>query len=85
MDWLATALKILEAGLSIWSNKEANKYKDRVVKIKMVIQEERAKPIYKQGMKNGTFRDDSIIDHCERELRIICDEFASSVGGANIS
>lgn len=82
MDWVGTVLKILEAGLSIWKDKEAGKYLDEVIEIKKTIQEEKNKPAFIPGMKNGTFRNDAIVDHCERRLRIIADAFASASRGA---
>lgn len=84
MDWFGTGLQILLAGLTIWKDERASEFTREVIKLKTIISEERAKPIYKPGLKNGTFRNDVVIDHAERRLRIIADTFSSSVARDSI-
>lgn len=79
MDWLSTGMQILLAGLTIWKDERAGEFKRRVIELKTTIMQERIKPIYIKGMKDGSYRNDVIIDHAERELLIISSTFTSSV------
>lgn len=79
MDWLSTGMQILLAGLTIWKDERAGEFKRRVIELKTIIMEERIKPVYTKGMQSGTFRNDVIIGHAERELLILSNAFTSSV------
>jgi hypothetical protein len=67
--------KALSAGLTIWQNKDARKYIDKVIKLKKDYYEEYSKP--------DTFRDDAILDNIEFELCIISEAFNSQIGAEN--
>lgn len=65
-------LKILGAGLSIWEHKEANKYRDRFMKLKKDFHEEYNKPINE--------RSNARLDNIELKLLILGNGFAAAVG-----
>lgn len=69
----ASLAKALGAGLSLWEHKEANKYRDKLMQLKKDYREEYSKPL--------TERSDAVLDGLEFELRVLCDSFASTVGG----
>lgn len=82
MDYIGSILKILAAGLTLWSHKDANKYKEMMLSFKVTIDEEKRKPIYIFGMdKKGDYRDDNVIDHAERQLMLIGQSFSDAVTG----
>lgn len=82
MDYVGTILKILSAGLSIWSDREANKYKEMVLKLEQRIMNEKRKPIFVKGMDpKGDYRNDDVIDDCIRQLLLIGRHFSDSVAG----
>lgn len=63
--------KTLEAGLSLWGDKEANKYVDRLIALKKKYYEEYNKPL-------GA-RSDAVLDNIEFELRVLATSFSSGV------
>lgn len=67
-------LKLLGVGLDLWASKEKNKYLDKMLELKGEWNEENAKPI-------GS-RDNVRLDRVERELRDLCEAFASAAGAA---
>lgn len=64
---LSLTLGLLKEGLTLWNNKEANKYLDRVIKLEKDYNNEMAKPIDERS----DYRIDSIL----LELRIISQSF----------
>lgn len=64
-------LGILEAGLSLWANKEKHKYVDKLIALKKEYYAEINKP-YEQ-------RNNAALDGIEFELRILAVAFASDV------
>lgn len=81
MDYVGTILEILKAGLSIWSDKESEKYLAMVLELEGKIANEKKKPIFVKGMSPiGDYRDDAVIDDCVRRLATIGKGFASAAG-----
>lgn len=69
---LSLYLGILKEGLTLWNNKEATKYLDRVIKLEKEYYEEIAKPSDQQS--------DLAIDRILLELRIISQSFIKYPG-----
>lgn len=67
--------KALAAGLSLWSDKEKNKYVDHLNDLK--------KAYYVEYNKPSGERDDAYLDDLEFELRLLTDSFCSQVGKQN--
>ena len=70
---LGVIFAVLEQGLKLWNSKEASKYLDKMIKLKVRWHEEYSKPEVK--------RSDVALDAIELHLRILCESFvaASSV------
>lgn len=68
-------LTVLSAGLTLWSDKEKNKYIDEMISLKNQYYEEYNKPL--------TERDDSVLDNLEHELCVLGVAFAASIGKQN--
>lgn len=71
MSTIDLVLKLLETGLSIWDQKLATKYMDKVVKLRKQHYEENKKP---PGARN-----DAVIDNIRFELFNLADAFAAEV------
>jgi hypothetical protein len=68
-------LGILEQGLKLWNSKEADKYTDKLIKLKKDWYEEYSKPL--------EVRSDVKLDFIELQLRILCQSFVSAPKGQN--
>jgi hypothetical protein len=67
------ALKVLEAGLSLWNHGLKNKYVDRLVSLRRSYREATSKPPAEW--------DDAVIDGLEFELRLLADSFSAQARG----
>lgn len=65
-------LQVLGAGLTLWDDKEKNKYVDKLLSLKEQYYAEYNKPI--------DIRSDAILGNLEFELRLLATGFASSIG-----
>lgn len=65
--------KVLIPALTLWKNKDARKYLDKVIQLK--------KEWYSEYNKD--ISDDAVLDNIEFELRIISESFSSQVGTEN--
>lgn len=72
---VGAVLAILGSALSIWDSKEKTKYVDRVLFLK--------KEWYEEINKPENDRDDSVLDHIEWELNLLCHTVASLIGAQN--
>lgn len=63
-------LSILEQGLKLWNSREANKYIDKMTKLKEEWYEEYNKPLED--------RSDMRLDDIELRLRILCQSFVQT-------
>ncbi len=68
-------LKVLGAGLTLWSDKEKSKYQDKYIKLKRAIYEEENKP--------ANERSDAVLDNLAFELCLLGDSFSARVGEQN--
>ena len=60
-------LGVLEQGLKLWNSKEANKYLDKLIKLRKDWYEEYNKPLDE--------RSDVKLDSIELQLKILCQSF----------
>ncbi len=64
-------ISLLSAGLTLWSDKEKNKYIDKLIELK--------KKYYEESNKLEADRDDAVMDNILFELKILSDSFVTSV------
>jgi len=64
-------IEALKAGLTLWANKEKNKYMDRLMELE--------KDFYEEWDKPENRRSDDILTRINRELRLLVKAFASAV------
>lgn len=64
-------ISLLSAGLTLWGDKEKNKYIDKLIELK--------KKYYEESNKLETERDDAVMDNILFELKILSDSFVTSV------
>ena len=64
---ISLILGILKAGLDLWSSKEGNKYRDRIIELEKDYHAEAAKPF--------DTRDQLVIDKCLLEIKVIAKNF----------
>lgn len=64
-------ISLLSAGLTLWSDKEKNKYIDKLIELK--------KKYYEESNKPEAERDDAVMDNILWELKVLSDNFVSSV------
>lgn len=76
MDAFTALSQALAAGLSIWNNKEARKYQDKLIALK--------KDYYEEYNKDISNRNDAILDNLQFELRLIAIAFATDVGKQDV-
>lgn len=74
---LESILKVLGAGLTLWSDKEKAKYQDRFIKLK--------REYYEEYNKDASHRSDAVMDNLAFELRLLCDSFSARVGESHPS
>lgn len=72
---ISTIIGVIQAGLELWSHKEKNKYRDKLIRLK--------RDFYREY--NKTPRDMSKLDHIEHELRILGESFTTAVIGTKDS
>lgn len=72
---IGQVIQLLMTGLSLWQNKEARKYIDKVIKLKQEYHDEMAKP--------ETERSDAVLDDIDFQLRTLSIAFCSSASGEN--
>lgn len=63
-------LGVLEQGLKLWNSKEANKYLDKLIKLRKDWYEEYNKPLDE--------RSDVKLDSIELQLKILCQSFVQA-------
>lgn len=68
-------LNVLLAGLQLWSDKEATKYRDRAMKLKRKWYDEYNKPLNE--------RSDAVLDNVMFELELLANGFTSRIGAEN--
>ena len=66
MDW-TVVFGVLEQGLKLWNSKEANKYLDKMIKLRKDWYAEYNKPLDE--------RSDVKLDSIELQLKILCQSF----------
>jgi len=76
MDW-SLVFGVLEQGLKLWNSKEADKYIQKMVKLKEDWYEEYNKPL--------NMRSDVKLDFIELQLRILCQSFIQAPKRENTS
>lgn len=72
---IETIFKCLEAGLSLWDDKEKDKYKDELISLK--------EQYYAEFNKDPALRSDAVLDNLEFQLRVLVTSFSASVGKPN--
>jgi len=72
---LAVVFEVLAQGLKLWASKDATKYIDQMVKLKMRWHEEYSKP--------ENIRSDVALDSIELHLGVLCRAFIDSSSAKN--
>lgn len=68
-------LNCLNAGLTLWDDKEKTKYLDQMISLK--------ESYYAEFNKPDAERSDAVLDNLEFQLRVLATSFAAGVGKPN--
>lgn len=68
-------LNCLNAGLTLWDDKEKTKYVDQLISLK--------EQYYAEFNKPDASRSDAVLDNLEFQLRVLATSFAAGVGKPN--
>jgi len=72
---LGVIFAVLEQGLTLWNSKEASKYTDQLIKLKLRYYEEYNKPL--------NIRSDVAMDAIMLHLKVLCESFVNASQSEN--